>query len=103
MLGINLRTQKKLRYSLVANKIIASSEDEFMLSPTLENFMCWDPTHFYAIQIYFYEVYGVINTSIVFLYHTSIAGDLLTLQEGDIRETNEGEECSSHGQCNSGH
>lgn len=57
----------------------------------------------YISIAYFYEIYGVRNTFVVFLYHISIAGDLLTVQEGNIREPNEAEECSSHAPCNSGH
>lgn len=57
----------------------------------------------YISIIYFYEIYGIRNTLIVFLYHMNKADDLLAVQEGNIREPNGAEECSSHAPCNSGH
>lgn len=64
---------------------------------------CISMQYKYISIIYFYEIYGIRYTFIVFLYYMSIAGDLLTVQEGNIREPNEAEECCSHAPCNSGH
>lgn len=94
--------QKNCDFLAINN--ISNIRGEFMRTPSQKIFVYWDLRHFCAIQKYLLcEIYGVWSTFIMFLYHTKIAGKLVTVQERNIRVPNESEDCSSHAPCNSGH